>query len=170
MTAFRRQELKRLLIWRNNQWQAAGDFKTWDELHGFREAHHDNKKWKAEKVKSERLLEVDLHGYHPRTVDESGLLAKIIKQAWEMGAKELVIIHGHGMSRAKRRPFANTNTGVFGLSVRSYLRNTKKLRRWMFAKIDTHHDGSTTIKIRSNPNPTRTEMDRSIFPELDFRR
>lgn len=167
MAIFRRQALKRLLIWRNNKWQAAGDFKTWDELHAFREAHHDDQKWKAEKVESESVLEVDLHGYHPRTVDESGLLAKIIKQAWEMGALELVIIHGHGMWRATRRPFANTNTGFLGLSVRSYLRNAGP-RGWMFAKIDVHHDGSTTVKIKPNPNPTRADVDWSIFPEPDF--
>lgn len=119
--------------------------------------------------KSSRL-EVDLHGYHPATVREAGLLAKIIKQAWEMGKEELVIIHGHGMSRGNPRPFANTNTGYLGLSVRRALRNTPELRRWMFAKIDVSHDGSTTIRIKPNPRPTRTEVDESIFPELDFRR
>jgi heme-degrading monooxygenase HmoA len=56
MAIFRKQEIKRLLIWRINKWQSAGDFKTWDELHAFREAHHDNRKWKAKKVESASLL------------------------------------------------------------------------------------------------------------------
>ncbi len=41
-------------------------------------------------------MEIDLHGYHPRDSVGSGVLERIVQQAWEMGASELTLIHGHG--------------------------------------------------------------------------
>jgi len=40
-------------------------------------------------------MEIDLHGYHPDDIDVENL----IKQAWETGATEVTLIHGHGHSR-----------------------------------------------------------------------
>jgi hypothetical protein len=44
-----------------------------------------------------------------------GVLAKIVEQAWEMGKRELILIHGHGRNRGITPGFVNTNTGFFGL-------------------------------------------------------
>jgi hypothetical protein len=64
---------------------------------------------------------VDLHGHHPD--DFCGEpLTKIVQQAWEMGAISLRLIHGHGRNRGLTPGFVNTNTGYFGLCVRSKLR------------------------------------------------
>ncbi len=41
-------------------------------------------------------MEIDLHGYHPRDIVWSGVLERIVQQAWEMGEAELTLIHGHG--------------------------------------------------------------------------
>ncbi len=30
-------------------------------------------------------MQIDLHGYHPAEIVWSGVLAKIVEQAWEMG-------------------------------------------------------------------------------------
>jgi hypothetical protein len=40
-------------------------------------------------------VEFDLHGYYPGDI-YNGLLTRIVQQAWEMGASDLVLIHGHG--------------------------------------------------------------------------
>jgi hypothetical protein len=108
-----------------------------------------------------KSLEVDLHGYHPDDID----LTKVIKQAWEMGAERLLLIHGHGRNRGISPGFVNTNTGYFGLRVRGELRGNDKLRRWIkHTTIDCGHDGSTTIKLKPNPNPTRTAWDENALP------
>jgi hypothetical protein len=44
-------------------------------------------------------MQIDLHGYHPAEIVWSGVLAKIVEQAWEMGERELILIHGHGRNR-----------------------------------------------------------------------
>jgi phage-related minor tail protein len=66
------------------------------------------------------------------------------------GAETLCLIDGHGKNRVGigRRPFANSNTGWLGMTVRSRLRHAPSLRPWMYAKIDCSHDGSTTVRIR----------------------
>lgn len=46
------------------------------------------------------ITEVDLHGYYPGDI-QNGLLTRIVQQAWEMGADELVLIHGHGHNAAR---------------------------------------------------------------------
>lgn len=105
-------------------------------------------------------LEIDLHGYHPDEI----ALAKIIEQAWETGAEHVWLIHGHGRNRGISPGFVNTNTGYFGLRIRNELRNDKGLRRWiMHTTIDCSHDGSTCVKLKPNPNPTRTDLDESAF-------
>jgi hypothetical protein len=39
-------------------------------------------------------MQIDLHGYHPAEIVWSGALAKLVEQAWEMGERELILIHG----------------------------------------------------------------------------
>ena len=107
---------------------------------------------------------VDLHGYSPNTV--VGLVATIICQAWEMGTDELTLIHGHALFRGTPRPFAKTNTGRLGLTVRSELRNNRELRQWIYAKINVSDPGVTTVRLKPNPSPSRADFDE--FPEKDF--
>ena len=38
-------------------------------------------------------MDIDLHGYHPREIVWSGVLAKVIQQVWEMGESHLCFIH-----------------------------------------------------------------------------
>jgi DNA-nicking Smr family endonuclease len=45
-------------------------------------------KWREE-------VELDLHGYDPDDID----MVRIAKEAWELGARTLRLIHGHGRSR-----------------------------------------------------------------------
>jgi hypothetical protein len=68
--------------------------------------------------------EIDLHGYHPDDICGEPL-SKMIQQAWEMGAERIRFIHGHGHNRGISVGFVNTNTGYFGLRVRSELRYEK---------------------------------------------
>ena len=76
-------------------------------------------------------MQIDLHGYHPAEIVWSGVLTKLVEQAWEMGERELILIHGHGRNRGITPGFVNTNTGFFGLQIRSALRHDKDLRRWV---------------------------------------
>src|SRR5207245_2792370 len=112
-------------------------------------------------------VEFDLHGFHPNSIG-SGIISNIVRQAWEMGAPTVTIIHGHGWSRGKPRPFANTNTCWLGMTIRSILRNDRDLRVWMYAKFDSSHPGSTTVRLRPNANPNRSSFDGSFLPERDF--
>jgi hypothetical protein len=75
-------------------------------------------------------VEMDLHGYHPDDICGEPL-TKIIRQAWEMGAQSIRLIHGHGRTRGKVLYFVNTNTGYLGLTVRRKLRHDNELRRWI---------------------------------------
>jgi hypothetical protein len=94
-------------------------------------------------------MQIDLHGYHPVEIVWSGVLAKLVEQAWEMGERELILIHGHGRNRGITPGFVNTNTGFFGLQIRSALRHDKDLRRWI------HH---TTLDC-SNPRSYRCVLE-----------
>jgi hypothetical protein len=49
----------------------------------------------------------------PREIVWNGILTKLVKQAWEMGETELILIHGHGRNRGITPGFVNTNTGFF---------------------------------------------------------
>lgn len=114
-------------------------------------------------------LKFDFHGYHPRTLEENALVLNIIRQAWERGEKEIILVHGHGHGKVSHaRLFANTNTGFLGLSIRGYLRHDRRLRQWMLSKIDVSHDGSTKVRLHQNQSPTRTAFDLSAFPDRDF--
>jgi hypothetical protein len=48
----------------------------------------------------------------------------------------------------------HTNTGFLGVTVRGILRASLRnnLRRYMLAKIDVSHNGSTTVRIRHKAN------------------
>jgi hypothetical protein len=111
---------------------------------------------------------IDLHGYHPSEIVGSGILTKIIQQAWEMGVSELQFIHGHGRNRGKSPGFAHTNTGYFGLQIRGSLRHDDELRQWVkYTTLNCSDPGVTGIKLKSNPSPTRAEFDADLFPEPD---
>lgn len=100
--------------------------------------------------------EIDLHGYHPDDID----VCDVVKQAWETGATRLRLIHGHGRNRGISPGFVNTNTGHFGLRVRYTLRHDADLKPWVKrSTLYCGHDGSTTIDLRANPNPSRTKID-----------
>ena len=109
-------------------------------------------------------MQIDLHGYHPDEIDVEDLL----KQAWESGASEVTFIHGHGHKRGLSAGFVNTNTGYFGLRVRGAIRRNSDLKPWVkISTLDCCHDGSTTVKLKPNPHPTRTKIDmpeRMYFP------
>ena len=105
-------------------------------------------------------MRIDLHGYHPREIIDSGVLREIARQAWEMGEDSLKLIHGHGRNRGISPGFVNTNTGYFGLRIREALRCDKVLRQWIFhTTLDRAEMGSTTVRLKPNPAPTRKEMD-----------
>jgi hypothetical protein len=113
-----------------------------------------NTRIRGEKVK------IDLHGYHPSEIVFNGALGKIVQQTWEMGENELTLIHGHGRNRGITPGFVNTNTGYFGLCSRQALRHDQALRRWIkYTTLNCREMGSTTIRLKANPNPTRKQFD-----------
>jgi hypothetical protein len=112
-----------------------------------------------------KTVEIDLHGYHPRDISGKAL-AKILEQAWQMGAERIRIIHGHGYNRGLSPGFVNTNTGYFGVTIRRELRNREDLRRWIKrTTLDCSDYGLTAVKLKKNPAPTRTDFDKDAFPE-----
>lgn len=116
-------------------------------------------------------MEIDLHGFHPADIVDSGVLEEIIKQAWEMGERAVCLIHGHGRNRGTTPGFVNTNTGYFGLEIRRALRQDAGLRLWIHHTTIRRSDpGSTAVKLRVNPSPTRTALDQHLLPELSFSR
>ena len=119
-------------------------------------------------------IPVDLHGYYPTDITgypyatTESPLSRMIEQAWEMGAGSIRFIHGHGRGRGLSLGFVNTNTGYFGLQIRGELRNDVSLRRWIkYTTLDCSDNGSTVVKFKRNPSPTRTEFD-GVFPERRF--
>lgn len=111
------------------------------------------------RVRGQRM-QIDLHGYHPRDIVNSGVLRAIVRQAWEMGEAYLTLIHGHGRNRGISPGFVNTNTGYFGLRIRDALRRDESLRQWIFyTTVDRRQMGSTTVRLKPNPNPSRRRMD-----------
>ena len=117
-------------------------------------------------------MEIDLHGYHPRDVVWNDVLVKIVKQAWEMGETDLILIHGHGRNRGITPGFVNTNTGFFGLEIRKKLRHDKELRRWILhTTLDCSNPGCTSVSLKANRSPTRTLLDLELLPKREtFRR
>jgi hypothetical protein len=111
-------------------------------------------------------MQIDLHGYHPAEIVWSGVLAELVKQAWEMGEQELVLIHGHGRNRGLTPGFVNTNTGFFGLQIRSAFRHDKNLRRWIHhTTLDCSEPGRTRVSLKPNRSPVRTSLDSNLLPE-----
>jgi hypothetical protein len=53
-------------------------------------------------------IEIDLHGCHPSQITVE-VLAKILRQAWESGATEIRLIHGHGRGRGISPGSVNTD-------------------------------------------------------------
>jgi hypothetical protein len=105
------------------------------------------------------IAEFDLHGYFPGDI-HNGLLTRVVQQAWEMGASELVLIHGHGRNRGISPGFVNTNTGFLGLTVRRTLKNALELRQWIFhSTINRGDAGLTSIRLKPNPETSRTEFE-----------
>jgi hypothetical protein len=116
-------------------------------------------------VEREDEMEIDFHGYHPKEIVDGGVLDKIVQQVWEMGETSLCLIHGHGRNRGKSPGFVNTNTGFFGLAVRSALRHSPDPRQWIkVSTLECGHPGATSVNLKRNPRPTRTELDRDLFP------
>ena len=104
-------------------------------------------------------MQIDLHGLHPGDVCGDPL-RQIIQQAWEMGESEIRLVHGHGRGRGISPGFVNTNTGYFGLRIRSELRHDKKLRQWIkYTTLNCDQWGSTCVKLKSNRSPSRTAID-----------
>ncbi len=95
--------------------------------------------------KTLRRMEIDLHGFHPRDLDLEGLL----KQVWETGADDVVLVHGHGRSRGKSPGFVNTKTGHFGLCIRATIRGNPRLKPWVkISTLDCRRWGSTTVELK----------------------
>ncbi len=107
-----------------------------------------------------KIMEIDLHGYHPAEIVFNGTLGKIVRQTWEMGESELTLIHGHGRNRGITPGFVNTNTGYFGLCIRRVLRHDKSLRQWIrHTTLDCRQMGCTSIRLKANPKPVRKKLD-----------
>jgi len=105
-------------------------------------------------------MDFDLHGFHPSQIIDSGLLDKLVQQAWEMGEPRLTLIHGHGRNRGISPGFVNTNTGYFGLCIRRALRHDEDFRRWILrTTLDCGQNGSTSVRLKPNPSPTRESVD-----------
>ena len=112
-------------------------------------------------------MDIDLHGYHPVDIN----LAALVRQAWEMGAPQITLIHGHGHNRGISAGFVNSNTGFFGMTIRPTLRHDPEFKPWIVrTSLDCGHDGSTTIRLRRNPKPTRIDIDMNLVGEPRFRR
>lgn len=112
-------------------------------------------------------MEIDLHGFHPDDIN----MAALVRQAWEIGAPELTLIHGHGRNRGLSPGFVNTNTGYFGLRIRGALREDRGLRQWIkHSTLDCGHEGATTVKLKRNPNPTRAAIDWKLVGTPSFQR
>jgi len=110
-------------------------------------------------------MDIDLHGYHPRDIVWSGVLAQVVQQVWEMGESHLCFIHGHGRNRGITPGFVNTNTGYFGLEIRRALRHDAELRRWILhTTLDCEHPGCTTVRLRPNGTPSRAWLDPDLLP------
>jgi hypothetical protein len=111
-------------------------------------------------------IKIDLHGYHPSEIVQTDVLKKIVQQAWDMGDTYLTLIHGHGRNRGISPGFVNTNTGYFGLEIRRALRHDYELRQWIqYTTLDCSDKGVTSIKLKPNPTPTRSKLDKDLLPQ-----
>jgi hypothetical protein len=111
-------------------------------------------------------MEIDLHGYHPSEIVGTDVFTTIIQQTWEMGDTYLKLIHGHGRNRGISPGFVNTNTGYFGLEIRRALRHDPDLRQWIkHTTLDCSDMGVTSVKLKPNPAPTRSNLDQDLLPQ-----
>src|SRR5689334_9250833 len=109
-------------------------------------------------------MEFDLHGHHPDDVLSDGRFERLVQQVWEMGEPHLRLIHGHGRGRGISPGFVNTNTGYFGLRIRDALRHDHQLRAWIkYTTLDCTEQGVTGVRLKRNPNPTRTALDKDVL-------
>ena len=98
-------------------------------------------------------------------------LFSIQQQAWEMGADRIRFVHGHARGRGISPGFYNTKTGYFGLRIRRELRHNAGLRRFIkHTTLDCGDGGTTTVKLKANPNPRRRELDLTVLPERRYAR
>ena len=111
-------------------------------------------------------MQIDLHGYHPAEIVWSAVLAKIVEQTWDMGERKLTLIHGHGRNPCIIPGFVNTNTGFFGLQIRSALRHDKDLRRWIHhTTLDCSNPGLTSVSLKPNRCLIRKSLDLHLLPD-----
>ena len=105
-------------------------------------------------------MQIDLHGYHPKEIVWNGVLLELIKQTWEIGERELILIHGHGRNRGITLGFVNTNTGFLGLEIRGALRHDERLRQSIrHTTLDCCRPGNNSVSLKMNRSPTRTRLD-----------
>src|SRR5579863_2727237 len=82
-----------------------------------------------------------------------------------MGEPYLYFIHGHGRNRGITPGFVNTNTGSFGLQIRSALRHDKDLRQWIHhSTLNCEDMGVTSVRLKPNRMPSRTALDSDLIP------
>lgn len=99
-------------------------------------------------------------GFHPSQIVRSGWLYKLVQQSWEMDEDRLTLIHSHRRNCGISPGFVNTNTGYFGLFIRRALRHDEKFREWIFrTTLDCRQMGCTSVRLKSNPFPTRKAVD-----------
>jgi hypothetical protein len=116
-------------------------------------------------------LEIDLHGYHPRDIIWPSVLTNVVQQAWETGEASRTIIHGHGRYRGNGPGYVNTNTGYLGLEIRRALRCNTDLRQWIkYTTLFCAKPGSTSVKLKPNPSPSRTQLGDDLLPDRHYRR
>jgi hypothetical protein len=110
-------------------------------------------------------MEIDLHGHHPPEIVSSGVLDKIVRQAWEMGQSSLCFIHGHGRNRGISPGFVNTNTGYFGVQIRKEFRHGLKLRhRIHHTTLNCSHPGRTCVQLKKHLHPRASSLMRISRP------
>jgi hypothetical protein len=131
----------------------------------------DGRRVVKENAGRRHTLEIDLHRYHPHDIADGDMLDNIVQQAWQMGETKLVFIHGHGRNRGISPVFVNTNTGYLGLTVRSALRHSSGLKPWIkISTLDCSDPGTTSIELKRNPSPSRSELDPTLFPKRTYQR
>jgi len=104
-------------------------------------------------------VKIDLHGYHPREIVDTGLLREIVRQTWEMGEHSFTLVHGHDRNRGISPGFVNTNTGYFGLRIREALRCDESLRVWIFYTTLDRRENHSSAHLLDLPlvTPIRVE-------------
>jgi hypothetical protein len=61
--------------------------------------------------------------------------------------------------------FVNTNTGYFGLQIRSALRHDTHLRKWIHhTTLNCEDLGVTSVRLKRNRAPSRTALNPDLIP------